>query len=552
MGNLIQNLKNLGVAKQLTLLGVGLAFLFIIIFSFSMITRPVMNVLYSGLEPGEASSIVTVLEQNNIPVSISPDGTTISIPRDNFANARMALAAQGLPKNVGTGWEIFDTGSSLGMTSFMQQVNKLRAMEGELARSIQTISGIEAARVHLVLPEREAFSREKPVPTASVIIRTVGNYTLEKKQALAIRHLVSSAVPDLEPTKVTVLSADGEVLLAEESSSMTSEVTLQSIKSSIEDRYAQSIERIISARVGAGNVRVNVNVDLNSEREITVSEAFDPEQQVVRSTETSEEIEQATENDNASVSVANNLPNADNGNGAATSNNSRSRTDEVVNYEIGTVKTERIKEPGAVERISVAVLVNGIFNVEDDGSVVYQDRTAEEIQRINDLVRSAIGFSEARGDNVSVESLRFIDYSLELGDPVSFTLMDRISENIGSIIQWLAAIAITALVLLLGVRPALNKAFPSQPVAAVEESTNEEKADSEEKSTDTASEAQNNNEVGGVRVVVESKDEDDLIDLSSVKGGVKKRKLESLSSAIESNKEESIKTIKNWIAPDLL
>ena len=553
MGNLVENLKNLGTAKLMALGAVGLTFLFLIIFSFSVITKPVMSVLYSGLEPSEASSIVSVLEQSNIPVVISSDGTMVSIPKESFAAARMALASQGLPKNAGTGWEIFDSSSSLGMTSFMQQVNKLRAMEGELARSIQTINGIEAARVHLVLPEREAFSREKPTPTASVIVRTIGNYSMDKKQALAVRHLVSSAVPDLDPSKVTVLSADGEIILAEESSSVTSEVTLQSMRVSIEDRYTQAIERILSARVGAGNVRVNVNVDLNSEREVMVSESYDPEQQVVRSTETSEEIEQSAENDQSSVSVATNLPNADNGNGGATSNNSRSRTDEVVNYEIGTVKTERVKEPGEVERVSVAILVNGIYNIQDDGSVVYEERSSEEIQRINDLIRSAIGFDEARGDSISVESLRFIDYSMDVGEPFKMSLMDRISENINSIIQWVSAIIITALILLLGVRPVLNRVLPAEQAAAsiVEEVVENSSDESETSDSDNKPE---DKEVGGVRVVVDEAQqvEDELVDLGSVRGGVRKRRLEAMSALVSENPDETVKVLKNWIAPDLL
>lgn len=556
MSNLINNFKNLGTGRLIALGVLVATIMAIIIFSFSVITKPVMNTIYSGLDPSESANIVSALEQNNIPVNVSPDGSVVEIPRDDFAKARMLLASAGLPKTSGVGWELFDTTSALGMTSFMQRVNKLRALEGELARSIQTIDKVEAARVHLVLPEREAFSRERPEPSASVIIRQVGNYSMDKPQAIAIRNLVASAVPELQANKITVLSATGEMILSEESDNFSSDVTMQSMKDNIESRYARSIESILSARVGAGNVRVNVNVDLNTERAVTVSESFDPNQQVVRSTETTEEIEESNENDQSDVSVANNLPNANGTNSGSNSQNTRSRTDEVVNYEIGTIRTEKVKEPGDVENISVAVLVNGIYNVQDSGEVEYEERPVEEIERLNELVKSAIGYSEQRGDQVSVESLRFMDYSMEVGDPLDTGIMYTLSQNIMSIIQWIAAIILTTLVLLLGVRPLLTSLFPQSPTDTSAEITDDVTSDE----TTTASVVGDNGQPNeddkksGITVVVDdnsSEDEDDFIDIDSVEGGVRKKKIDAIARFVEQDTEEALKVLRGWIGPDL-
>lgn len=555
MNSIVQNLKNLGWAKLSVLGGIGLGLLLTLLFGFQTLTAPAMSPIYSGLAPSDSAQIVRSLEQAGVIVEVSPDGSVINIPRDEFARARMLLAEQGLPSAGSTGWELFDQTSSIGMTSFMQKVNRLRALEGELARSVQTIKGVESARVHLVLPEREAFSRERPEATASVIIRTSGGFSIEKSQALSIRHLVSSAVPDLAPSRVTVLSADGAVILADDSSAQPGEVGLQGIKAAMEERYARSIEQMLTARVGAGNARVQVTVELDNEREVVRSENFNPEEQVVRSTETNEENEQSSEANQSNVSVETNLPPDAQGSGAPGSQTARNATNEIVNYEIGNTITERVREPGSIKKISVAVLVNGIYERDDAGEVQYQDRSPEEIARLSDLVKSSIAFDEARGDIVSVDSLRFIDYSMEVSDAVGPSIMDILSENIMTIIQWVMATIIVALVLTLGVRPVVARVFPEIIPQTAEAKTDEQLAAEGQQQAD----GQSAGGQGGVQqvsdAVEESKkaeEEDDrLVQLMSVKGGVRMRRLEKLGEFVDEHPEQAIQVLKGWIAPEI-
>jgi len=451
---LIENLKTLGRGRLIALGATGAGLMLALLLGLNTVLAPTYAPLYSQLSPTGASDMLGALEKAGIPAELSTDGGTVSVPQAQLARARMVLADGGLPGEGVPGWELFDTGSGLGMNTFMQRVNRLRALEGELARSIQTIDGIDAARVHLVLPEREAFSRQRPEPTASVIVRGRPSQEVSRRQAMAIRALVASAVPELSPSRVTVLSASGETILGEEGGGAM-ENSLQSARASVEERMARSVTDILSARVGAGNARVQVSVDLTTEREVIVSRSFDPSQQVARTVETRDEEVEGREAAAGEVSVGNNVPDAlqQNGPGTPTSTNKRARTDEVTQYEIGSTQSETTREPGDIERVSIAVLVNGIYNVQPDGSVEYQERSPEELARLEALVRSAVGFDEARGDKVQIDSLRFMDYSMELGDPVTRTMGTILADNLMTILRSLFALAVIATIMAFGAKP---------------------------------------------------------------------------------------------------
>ncbi|MGH1466644.1 MAG: flagellar basal-body MS-ring/collar protein FliF [Cognatishimia sp.] len=466
MQNLINNLIGLGQRKLMILAAVATGLMAALILGISAVTTADYAPLYKNLSPATATSVEATLANAGFDARMSEDGTSVLVPGNNLARARMVLAETGLPIEGDPGWELFDESSGLAMNSFMQRVNRLRAMEGEIARSIQTLEGVQSARVHLVLPEREAFSRERANPRASVIVRPVPGRTIGRKQASAIRNLVASSVAELDLGRVTVLSASGEVILAENADG-TSQGSSQSAKSGIEERLAQEVRNMLTARVGAGNARVRINVDLTTAREVVVEQSYNPDQQVVRSTESRTE-EQAGSENGGGVGVENNIPAAlqDAGGGGAAS--SQSRTDEVVTYEIGSTRREIIREAGEVKRVSIAVLVNGIYNVED-GEVIYSERDAAEIERLTELVKTAVGFNAARGDDISVDSLRFMDYSMEVGDPITLSMGEQLTRNIVPILRGLLGLAIVALVMILGVRPALRtlleKPAPALPPA---------------------------------------------------------------------------------------
>ncbi|KAA1056616.1 flagellar basal-body MS-ring/collar protein FliF [Azospirillum argentinense] len=471
MTGLIDNLRTLGRTRLLVLAGTGVGIVLAVATMAVLLSRPHMTPLYTGLEPAEAGRIVKAVEAMGVPVSAAFDGTAVQVPEAEVPRLRMLLAEKGLPSRGGIGYELFDTDKPLGITSFMQRMNRLRAMEGELARTIETLSGIEAARVHIVLPDREEFSRAAPTPTASIVVRMRGRAPLERRQALSIRHLVSAAVPNLKPSAVTVLDASGEVLLTEEDGDARSSAKVDGLRAGHETRISRAIEQMLVARLGQGNVRVQVAVDVETKREVVRSQSFDPNSQVVRSTQTVQEQDRSLDSTGEPpVTAEQNLPQRE---VRAQSQNNRSSSDskrqeETVNYEISNIARETVIEPGDIRRVSVAVLVNGTWATAQDGTRSYEGRSAEELQRITELVRSAMGFSEARGDRVTVDNLEFVNLAPELGarEPMA-EIVDTLSRNVMTLIQWVILLVLCGLLIVLGLRPLIRRVFPApEPVAA--------------------------------------------------------------------------------------
>ncbi len=471
MTGLIDNLRTLGRTRLLMLAGTGVGIVLAVAAMAVLLSRPHMTPLYTGLEPAEAGRIVKAVEAMGVPVSAAFDGTAVQVPEAEVPRLRMLLAEQGLPSRGGIGYELFDTDKPLGITSFMQRMNRLRAMEGELARTIETLSGIDAARVHIVLPDREEFSRAAPTPTASIVVRMRGRAPLERRQALSIRHLVSAAVPNLKPSAVTVLDASGEVLLTEEDGDALSSAKVDGLRAGHEARISRAIEQMLTARLGQGNVRVQVAVDVETKREVVRSQSFDPNSQVVRSTQTVQEQDRSLDsNGEPPVTAEQNLPQRE---VRAQAQNNRSSTDskrqeETVNYEISNVARETVIEPGDIRRVSVAVLVNGTWTTAQDGARSYEARSPEELQRITELVRSAMGFDEARGDRVTVDNLEFVNLAPDLGtrEPMA-EIVDTLSRNVMTLIQWVILLVLCGLLIVLGLRPLIRRVFPApEPVAA--------------------------------------------------------------------------------------
>ncbi|PNQ95248.1 flagellar M-ring protein FliF (plasmid) [Azospirillum argentinense] len=471
MTGLIDNLRTLGRTRLLVLAGTGVGIVLAVATMAVLLSRPHMTPLYTGLEPAEAGRIVKAVEAMGVPVSAAFDGTAVQVPEAEVPRLRMLLAEKGLPSRGGIGYELFDTDKPLGITSFMQRMNRLRAMEGELARTIETLSGIEAARVHIVLPDREEFSRAAPTPTASIVVRMRGRAPLERRQALSIRHLVSAAVPNLKPSAVTVLDASGEVLLTEEDGDARSSAKVDGLRAGHETRISRAIEQMLVARLGQGNVRVQVAVDVETKREVVRSQSFDPNSQVVRSTQTVQEQDRSLDSTGEPpVTAEQNLPQRE---VRAQAQNNRSSSDskrqeETVNYEISNIARETVIEPGDIRRVSVAVLVNGTWATAQDGTRSYEARAPEELQRITELVRSAMGFSEARGDRVTVDNLEFVNLAPELGarEPMA-KIVDTLSRNVMTLIQWVILLVLCGLLIVLGLRPLIRRVFPApEPVAA--------------------------------------------------------------------------------------
>ncbi len=435
-------------------------------FVIMRVTTPQMTTLFTDLSMEDSSSIIKDLERQGIPFEMRNEGSVILVPKDKVTRLRMKLAEGGLPKGGGVGYEIFDKSDALGTTSFVQNINHLRALEGELARTIRGIDRIQAARVHLVLPERPLFSRETPEPSASIVVRVRG--TLEPQQINAIRHLVASSVNGLKPQRVSIVDEAGQ-LLADGAASNADQAVGDERRAGFEKRMRKQVEDIVSSVVGAGRARVQLSADFDYNRITQTSDKFDPEGRVLRSTQTREESS-ATTDSNGQVTVNNELPgNAQNTNAAAARDQSK-KTEETNNYEISrTTKTE-VTEAGRVNRISVAVLVDGSYAKNDKGEMVYQERSKEQLDRIAALVRSAIGFDQKRGDQVEVVNLKFAEAPLvvPVGEPTGLLgMLQFTKDDVMYVIELGVMMLLGLVVLFMVIRPLVKRILASEEISSL-------------------------------------------------------------------------------------
>ncbi|MEP3232009.1 MAG: flagellar basal-body MS-ring/collar protein FliF [Hyphomicrobiales bacterium] len=459
MDSVLSTVQKIGPARIAAMAVVAALLIGFFGFITIRVSKPPMAPLYTDLSFDDSTGIVEFLESQGVAYELSNNGGSISIDQDKILRTRMALASEGLPLGGNVGYEIFDRTDTLGTTSFVQNINHVRALEGELARTITSINRIRGARVHLVIPERQLFQREQKPPTASIALKVRG--VLDQSQIRAIQHLVASAIDGLSPTKVSIVDETG-TLLASGNGPAGAGLAMQNAQgraTQVQDQLRNQITDLLSGVVGPGRARVQVSAELEMNRVTQTSDVYDPESQVVRSTQSrSQESESQERRPNAGVSVGNELPTATADANTPDETEATANTEEVVNYEISRTTTTQVKEAGAVKRLSVAVLVDGTYTKNEDGTYTYAPRSDEELARLATLVRSAVGFNEGRGDLVEVVNLEFAEKPVENPDLVEeaeafeFTKYDyfRIAE--------LAVMAIlTLFVLLLVVRPLLRR-----------------------------------------------------------------------------------------------
>jgi flagellar M-ring protein FliF len=526
-------LKGIGAARFGAMIAVTAALIGFFAFVIMRVTTPQMTTLFTDLSVEDSSSIIKDLERQGIQFELRNEGTIIMVPKDKVTRLRMKLAEGGLPKGGGVGYEVFDKSDALGTTSFVQNINHLRALEGELARTIRAIDRIQAARVHLVLPERPLFAREAPEPSASIVVRVRGS--LEAQQIRAIRHLVASAVNGLKPQRVSIVDEAGQ-LLADGAATDPEQAAGDDRRIAFEKRLRKEVEDIVSSVVGSGRARVQLSADFDFNKITQTSDKFDPEGRVLRSTQTREESS-LTADTNGQVTVNNELPGNQQNSGVAAKDQSK-KTEETNNYEISrTTKTE-VTEAGRVNRISVAVLVDGIYTKNDKGELVYTDRTKEQLDRIATLVRSAIGFDQKRGDQVEVVNLRFADApsTAPIAEPSGFLgMLQFTKDDIMYFVELGVMMLLGLVVMFMVIRPLVKRILASDEVAAAISGVLSGPAASEAPAPAGAGQALI---PGGAA---------SAIDVATIQGQVHAQSVHRVGELAERNPNETVAIIRQWL-----
>jgi|TARA_B100000315_G_scaffold251771_1_gene287187 flagellar M-ring protein FliF len=512
------------------------------VFLMQRFTGTDLELLYSNLDPSDSNQILRQLEAQAVPFQVDANGAQILVPSEDVARLRLSLASEGLPSGSTVGYEIFDDASAIGTTNFLQNVNLVRALEGELARTIRSLKTVRAARVHLVLAQRQLFSREKQRASASVVVNLGGATRLSGEQIASIQHLVAAAVPDLDPSKVSLIDDRGNLLARgdETDSEQSRSGELEDRRITFERRMGAEVTELLEKSVGVGRVKVTVNAGLDFDRISTTEETFDPDGQVVRSTNSIEEQAQSRDAEGTQpVTVGTNLPDAGSaGEGGQSSTNQESRTEETVNFEISKRIINHVREIGIVKRLSVAVLVDGITETNEDGDPVYKERSKADMDNLAKLVSTAIGFNEGRGDTVEVINMRFAAIQVEADEPLD--LFFGLEKNDLLRIAEVVVLSILAiLVILLVVRPLVSRAFEALPAAAA---AAEQKLLEQQAAATAALAAPE-----GVPLDEGEDQFEELIDIDRVEGRVRASSVKKVGEIVEKHPEEALSIIRTWL-----
>lgn len=543
MNSVTEFVKTLGPARLAAMGAVAVGLIGFFIFLLLRFSQPQMGVLFTDLAFEDSVSVVKRLEGMDVPHEVRQEGAIILVPKDRMLRLRMALAEDGLPAGGAVGYEIFDNSDTLGSTSFVQNINRLRAIEGELARTIREIGRVQSARVHLVLPQRRLFAEKAADPSASIVLKVRG--TLETGQIKAVQHLVASAVEGLQPGRVSIVDEAGRLLAnGHGDSDGALGATLGERGRAIENRTRAEIEEIVASIVGPGRARVSVTADIDYNKITETSDIYDPDGQVVRSTQTREENSSAAANANdEGVTVGNELPAANPDANAGSERESASKTEEVVNYEISrTTKTEVI-EGGRVKRLSVAVLVDGVYQKGADGKLEYAPRPDEQLEKIGELVRSAVGFDEERGDSVYVANLRFADTSLlRPAEEAEAGLIEFTKRDYFHIAEIAVIALLSLLVLIFVVRPLVRRIITPEVDASIEDLALEWQGQAQPRIASP--------EGGEEQALLEpplSNAASDALRSAKIIGEVQAATLREVGEVVNNNKEEALTIVRNWL-----
>ena len=416
----------LAPGKRLLVGGVVLACVAAFALLIMLANRTDYRPLFTNLASEDAGEIVKKLKEAKTPYQITPDGKGVMVPADRVYELRLSLASEGLPQGGGVGFEIFDR-KNFGMTEFVQKLNYQRALQGELARTITQISGVEQARVHLVIPEKTLFKEAEKPPTASVVLKMKGSKGLRDTEVQGVVHLISSSIEGMNADNVTVLDSRGKILskggsgMADASAKATS--TMQETQRGYERNAEERLQTLLDRVVGGGKSVARVSATFDFKQVERVEEKFDPETIAVRSEQRTEEKAGGSAATSGVPGVQTNLGRTTPGGGAAAGGGSKN--DETLNYEVSRSTSRTVEPVGTLSKISVAILVDGKYEAAAPGKdgaagkAKYVPRSPDELQKIEALVKGAVGFNQERGDQISIQNIPFQDAGDAVGSAES-------------------------------------------------------------------------------------------------------------------------------------
>lgn len=530
MNNFLQSIKNLSPGRLVSISAIAIFLISFFAYIATQMSATEYAVLYTDLELEDAKQIVTRLETANIKYKLTKNGTEVMVPKDmvnkmRVDTAEIAMASQG--SNVG--YEIFDNTDALGSTNFVQNVNLIRALEGELSRTIRSVDNIKSARVHLVMPKREMFSREEQPPSASVVVKTAHG-ALDLKNIQSIQKLVAAAVPKLDVKNVAIVDSAGNLL----TNNFDDEETLANANSEIlrqdqERKMAAAVQSLLEKTVGQGKVRAQVSIEMDMDKVVTNEEIYDPDSQVVRS-QASVTEEGTSREGESPVTVAQNIPNGDNALNNAKSFNQNSKVEETINYEISKVVRNKVRNAGVMKRLSVAVMVDGVYEKDKDGKEVYRDRTNEEMEQLTALVKSAVGYDANRGDMIEVENMKFVNVEPLVDVEETTLILGFTKDELMRIAEGLGVAIVAILVILLVIRPLINNAFE----------TNTE-------NTKLLGDNEDENLLLSNFLNEDTGDIEDLVNLNKVDGRVKAASLKRINDMVDKSPDAAVNVIRSWL-----
>ncbi|MCO5091557.1 flagellar basal-body MS-ring/collar protein FliF [Bosea sp. (in: a-proteobacteria)] len=557
MNGLVEQFAKFGAARLAAMFAVTLALVGFFGFVMLRMSQPAMSVLFSELSSQDVSAILKDLDARGIKYELRGDGQTVLVPKADVPRLRLDLAGKGIPAGGGVGYEIFDKGDAFSSTSFVQNINHLRALEGELSRTIRSIGRVQAARVHLVIPERRLFERDREPPRASIALKLAGD--LDAAQVRAVRHLVASAVDGLKPERVSIVDERGR-LLADGAQTDQGLIGLgiEERQTAIEKRLKAQVEDIVASVVGHGRARVQVSAALDTNRIESRSENFDPESRVLRSSQNRTEASTTNEGGNGAVTVGNELPGAQQTQGAQQNQReTSSKNEEVSNYEISRTTRTEVMEGGRIKKLSVAVLVDGNYSRSPAGEQTYQPRNAEELERIGELVRTAVGFDQGRGDKVEVVNLRFAEAPPPPVELAEQTLMQQLTsftrEDLLRVAELGVIALLTLIVLMTVVRPLLKQVLASDnghvravpsfmrngAVLAGPAGATGDPAGGGRAAAGTEGEA--------LAMEAQAAPSERMLAIAQIKGQLKAQSVEKIGALVAQNPTDSVAVLRSWI-----